>query len=228
MLKIDILTIFPEFFSSPLDVSIIKKAIDNKLLSINLHNIRSYALDKHAMVDDLPYGGGPGMVLKPEPIFRAIESLPKGKVILFSPQGELLKQSLAVELSKSNQLILICGRYEGVDERVSENIVDIELSIGDYILNGGEVAALVLIETIIRLVPGVLGNEESLNNESFSKGILGYPQYTRPADFKGLKVPSVLLSGNHQKIKFWREKKALEKTYKNRKDLIINRERQKP
>lgn len=223
MLEVDILTIFPEFFSSPLDVSIIKKAIDNKLLSINLHNIRSYALDKHAMVDDLPYGGGPGMVLKPEPIFKAIESLPKGKVILFSPQGELLKQSLAIELAKSNQLILICGRYEGVDERVSENIVDIELSIGDYILNGGEVAALVLIETIARLIPGVLGNEESLNNESFSRGILGYPQYTRPANFKGLNVPPVLLSGNHQEIKLWREKKALEKTYKNRKDLMIKK-----
>lgn len=223
MLEIDILTIFPEFFSSPLNVSIIKKAIDNKLLSISLHNIRSYAVDKHGRIDDFPYGGGPGMVLKPEPIFKAVESLPKGKVILLSPQGELLKQSLVIELAKSKQLILICGRYEGVDERVNENIVDIELSIGDYILNGGEVAALVLIETIARLIPGVLGNEESLNNESFSKGILGYPQYTRPADFKGLKVPSVLLSGNHQEIKLWREKKALEKTYKNRKDLIIKK-----
>ncbi|MDI6785957.1 MAG: tRNA (guanosine(37)-N1)-methyltransferase TrmD [bacterium] len=225
MLKIDILTIFPEFFSSPLSISIIKKAIDNKLLSINTHNIRSYALDKHSIVDDLPYGGGPGMVLKPEPIFRAVESLPKGKVILFSPQGELLKQNLVLELVKNNQLIFICGRYAGVDERVSKNIVDIELSIGDYILNGGEVAALTLVETMARLIPGVLGNADSLSNESFSKGILSYPQYTRPANFKGLKVPSVLLSGNHKEIQSWREKKAIEKTYKNRNDLITNREK---
>ncbi|MBU0599811.1 tRNA (guanosine(37)-N1)-methyltransferase TrmD [bacterium] len=220
MLRIDILTIFPEFFSSPLKVSLVKKAIDHQLFSVNLHNLRSFALDKQATVDDVPFGGGPGMVLKPEPIFKALESLPRGMVILLSPQGRLLNQDLAIELSKKEHLIFICGRYEGIDERVSENVVDLELSIGDYILNGGEVAALVLVETVGRLIPGVLGNIDSLKEESFAKEIISYPQYTRPANYQGLEVPSVLRSGNHKEIRLWREKKALEKTDKNRKDLI--------
>lgn len=221
--QFDILTIFPQFFESSLQVSLLGKAITQKKLNVALHNFRDFATDKHKTVDDVPYGGGPGMVLKPEPLVNTIESISgkkKSKCILLTPRGTLFNQKMARQMAKLDQLILICGRYEGVDERVCELVVDEEISIGDYVLNGGEVAALVLLETVARLIPGVLGNEASLSHESFNEGLLEYPQYTRPPELRGLKVPKVLLSGNHKEIEAWRGSQAIKMTKKRRPDLL--------
>ena len=225
---IDIITIFPEVFRPYLDSSILGIAQEKGKLEIRLHNLRDYTLDKHRKVDDRPFGGGPGMILTPEPVFRAVEAIkqtrdkrqPAAKVILLTPQGKTLNQKLAEKLSKRKHLILICGRYEGVDERVVKSLVDEEISIGDYILSGGELAALVLTDSLARLLPGVLGHKDSNVRESFSNNLLEYPQYTRPADFRGLRVPRVLLSGDHKKIEEWRKHQAVEITKKKRPDLL--------
>jgi len=230
-LKVDVLTIFPEFFGQVFEFGIIRRAKLASLVEINVLDIREFTTDKHRMVDDRPFGGGDGMVLKPEPIFAAVESLvgtcnkadyPSGtRVMLLTPQGQPLKQAVVKEIAdKSEHLVLICGRYEGVDERVNEVLVTDEISIGDYVLSGGEPAAVVLVDSITRLLPGALGSETSAVNESFSSGILDYPHYTRPAEFSGMRVPDVLLNGNHAEIEKWRREKALEKTRKFRKDLL--------
>jgi tRNA (guanine37-N1)-methyltransferase len=230
-MKIDVLTIFPEFFGQVFDFGIIRRARLANIVEINLHDIREFATDKHKMVDDRPFGGGDGMVLKAEPIFLAVESLlgtsdknvyPKGaKVVLLSPQGRPFRQSVASELSEQvEHLVLICGRYEGVDERVNETLVNQEISIGDYVLSGGEPAAVVVVDSIIRLLPEALGSETSAGNDSFSNGLLDCPHYTRPAEFRGMKVPDVLLNGNHAEIEKWRREMALEKTRCVRRDLL--------
>ena len=230
-MKIDVLTIFPEFFDQVFDFGIIRRAKLAEIAQIGVHDIRSFATDKHKMVDDRPFGGGDGMVLKPEPIFAAIENLlgtvdreqyPKGTaVVLLSPQGTPLKQPLAKSMAEEiEHLVLICGRYEGVDERVNESLVSREISIGDYVLSGGEPAAVVLVDCIVRLLPNALGSETSAENDSFSEGLLDYPHYTRPAEFRGMKVPEVLLNGNHAEIEKWRRERALEKTRLIRKDLL--------
>ncbi|HMJ09388.1 MAG TPA: tRNA (guanosine(37)-N1)-methyltransferase TrmD [Pyrinomonadaceae bacterium] len=230
-MKIDVLTIFPEFFGQVFDFGIIRRAKLAEIVEINVHDIREFTTDKHRMVDDRPFGGGDGMVLKPEPIFAAIESLlgttdrseyAEGtKVILLSPQGRPLQQAVAKEIAgETKHAVLICGRYEGVDERVNETLVTDEISIGDYVLSGGEPAAVVLVDTIVRLLPNALGSDTSAENDSFSDGILDYPHYTRPAEFRGMSVPQVLLNGNHAEIEKWRSEKALEKTRSARKDLL--------
>lgn len=223
---IDIITIFPEVFQPYINESILKIAQEKGKLKIRLRNLRDYTLDKHRKVDDRPFGGGPGMVMTAEPIFRAAEKIRGAggrgttKTILLCPQGKLLNQELAQRLSKLKHLILICGRYEGVDERVRKRLADEEISIGDYILTGGELPAMVLVDTVVRLIPGVLGHKDSIRDESFSANLLEYPQYSRPADFKGMKVPEILLSGNHKKIAEWRKKQALEATKRKRPDLL--------
>ena len=230
-MKIDVLTIFPEFFTQVFDFGIIRRAKLAGIVDIGVHDIRGYATDKHKMVDDRPFGGGDGMVLKPEPIFAAIEQLlgtsnrdeyPAGTaVVLLSPQGTPLEQPLAKQMADTvSHLVLICGRYEGVDERVNETLVTKEISIGDYVLSGGEPAAVVLVDSLVRLLPDALGSETSAENDSFSEGLLDFPHYTRPADFRGMKVPEVLLNGNHAEIEKWRREKALEKTKLIRKDLL--------
>lgn len=224
-MRIDVLTLFPGIFAGPLDESILKRAREAGILDINLHNIRDWAPDRHHVVDDTPYGGGAGMVMKPEPIFAAVEAVralaePAGRVVLLTPQGRVFNQALASELAAEARLLLLCGRYEGVDERVREHLVDDEISIGDYVLGGGELPALVVIETVARHVPGVLGSEESLAHESHSGGLLEYPQYTRPAEFRGWKVPDVLLSGHHGEVEKWREQQRLERTRQRRPDLL--------
>jgi tRNA (guanine37-N1)-methyltransferase len=230
-MRIDVLTIFPEFFGQVFEFGIIRRAKLAEIVEINVQDIRKFAADKHRMVDDRPFGGGDGMVLKPEPIFAAVESLlgtsekteyPAGtRVVLMSPQGMQLNQSLSKEVADQiEHLVVICGRYEGVDERVNQTLVTDEISIGDYVLSGGEPAAVVLVDSIVRLLPGALGSETSAENDSFSSGILDYPHYTRPAEFRGMKVPDVLLNGNHAEIEKWRHEKALEKTKLNRSDLL--------
>ena len=252
-MKIDILTIFPDFFRGPLDYGIIRRARETGLAELNVHDLRNFTKDKHRTVDDRPFGGGEGMVLKPEPIFECLESLDdlatraerlspsaKQSVILLSPQGRRLDQSLAAELSALERIVLICGRYEGVDERVSEHLADREVSIGDYVLSGGELGAAVILDTVTRLIPGAVGNEASTRQESFTEpgvarapspanvpsstclsgGLLDYPHYTRPADFRGMPVPEVLVNGNHEDIRRWRRKTALTKTLRNRPDLL--------
>lgn len=219
----DILTIFPEFFKSCFDVSLLGKALKENKFTLTIHNIRDYCTDKHKSVDDLPYGGGAGMVFRPEPVVKAFEALAlksNSRKISLSPRGSLFHQKKAFALTSYDQLILLCGRYEGIDERIQELVIDEEISIGDYILNGGEAAALVILDTIVRLIPGVLGNERSLEEESFSDNLLEYPQYTRPPKFRGLKVPQVLLSGNHKEIEKWRQKEALSLTASRRPDLL--------
>jgi tRNA (guanine37-N1)-methyltransferase len=230
MLRIDIVTIFPGYFREAFDYGIIRRARAAGLVSIQPHDLRSWTSDKHHVVDDRPFGGGDGMVLKPEPIFAAVESLAganrreqfaQGKrVVLLSPQGERFTQSLAAEFAACEQLVLICGRYEGVDERVAEVLVTDEVSIGDYVLSGGEPAALAVIDATVRLLPGALGSATSATTESFSDGLLDYPHYTRPPKFEGLEVPDVLLTGNHAEIARWREEAAGKKTKKNRPDLL--------
>jgi tRNA (guanine37-N1)-methyltransferase len=248
-MRIDIVTIFPDFFRGPLDYGITRRAREAGLVEINVHDLRAFAHDRHRTVDDRPFGGGEGMVLKPEPIFECLESLglagrevrvaggAQQSAILLSAQGRKLDQSLAAELAQMERIVLICGRYEGVDERVAEHLADREVSIGDYVLSGGELGAAVIVDTVTRLVPGAVGNDASTRQESFtahaeldsgdvpsstcvSGGLLDYPHYTRPAEFRGMTVPEVLASGNHDEIRRWRRKTALAKTLRNRPDLL--------
>jgi tRNA (guanine37-N1)-methyltransferase len=225
-MKIDILTLFPEICREPLSESMMKRAQENKIVDLQIHNLRDWTTDKHHIVDDAPFGGGQGMVMKPEPIFAAVEDLQskienrKSKIILLSPAGRRLDQKLATDLSKESHLIVICGHYEGVDHRVIEHIVDLEISIGDYVLTNGAIAAVVLVDAVVRLLPGVLGHEQSAHDDSFSAGLLEAPQYTRPAEFRGWKIPEVLLSGNHAEIAKWRKEQALKRTKQNRPDLL--------
>lgn len=228
MMKIDILSLFPMMFEGVFGSSIMKKAQDKNAVEFNIINFRDYADNKHSTVDDYPYGGGAGMVLKPQPIFDCIEAITKNsktspRIILTCPQGETFTQSKAEELAHSDHLIFICGHYEGYDERIREHLVTDEISIGDYVLTGGELASMVVIDSVVRLLPDVLGNEQSHQEDSFSTGFLEHPHYTRPADFRGYKVPDVLLSGNHQKIAEWREKESLKRTYLRRPDLLNTR-----
>jgi tRNA (guanine37-N1)-methyltransferase len=221
--RIDILTIFPGIFEGPLRESLLGKAVASGLLDIRVHDIRDHSADPHRQVDDQPYGGGPGMVMQAEPIFRAVEALGEGnrRLILLSPAGRKLDQALVRELAGERWLVLVCGRYEGVDERVVEGLVAEEISVGDYVLAGGEVAALVVLEAVTRLVPGVVGREESLSEESFEEeGLLDHPHYTRPRELRGMAVPEELLSGDHPRIEEWRRRAAEEKTRRNRPDLL--------
>ena len=249
-MRFDVLSIFPEFFRGPLEHGIVRRAQETGLVAVNIHDLRQFTHDRHRTVDDRPFGGGEGMVLKPEPIFEALEPLQlahreervahtvRESVVLLSAQGDLFDQGLAAELSRLDRLVLICGRYEGVDERVGEHLADREISIGDYILSGGELAAAIVIDAVTRLLPGALGNEASAWQESFSPagkaaldenlpdstcasgGLLDYPHYTRPAEFRGWPVPDVLMGGNHDEIRRWRRRKALEKTLRNRPELL--------
>ena len=252
-MKFEIVTIFPDFFSGPLDYGIVRRAREATFIEIKIHDLRAFTTDRHKTVDDRPFGGGEGMVLKPEPLFECVESLQlapreqrlasdaKETVVLLSPQGRMFTQAVAEEMAALERIVLICGRYEGVDERVAESLADQEISIGDYVLSGGELGAAVMIDTITRLVPGALGNAASARQESFSGasfsdprkagvdgpdstcgsgGLLDYPHYTRPAEFRGMAVPEVLIGGNHEQIRKWRRGKALEKTLRNRPDLL--------
>jgi tRNA (guanine37-N1)-methyltransferase len=233
----DVITIFPDFFTSILDHGLLKRALAGGQVSIRLHDLRDFTDDRHRTVDDRPFGGGPGMVFKPEPLFRAVDALQAGSganfpVILLSPQGRLFRQEIAEDLSRESRVALICGRYEGVDERVATALATDEISIGDYVLAGGELAAAVVMESVARLLPGVLGNEESPRQESFAgardsngeaalrRGLLDFPQYTRPPEFRGWDVPEVLLSGDHQAIQRWRRRQALIKTWRRRPELL--------
>lgn len=219
----DIITIFPEVFPGPLSVGVVGRALKSGLIGLNVINLRDFTADRHRSVDDYPYGGGPGMVLKPEPVFTCLDQLanPKPYIILLSPQGTVLTQSLANELAQGHQRIaFICGRYEGVDERIRLYASDLDLSIGDYVISGGETAAMVLIETIARQIPGVIGDTESVSTDSFSEDLLKFPQYTRPEEFRGYYVPQILLSGDHAKIAEWRRTEALNRTRRNRPDLF--------
>lgn len=223
-MRFDILTLFPDMFGGPFGESIIRRGQDKGLIQIGLHQIRDYTVDRHRTVDDAPYGGGAGMLMKPEPLSAAIESAKKlntdATVLLTTPQGKLLTQKLAQELSLKPGLIIICGRYEGVDERIHQHYVDQEISIGDYVLSGGELAAMVLVDSVTRLIPGVLGSDESASTDSFGDGLLEYPQYTRPPEFNGLPVPAPLLSGNHAEIIRWRREQSLKRTAERRPDLL--------
>ena len=226
MMKIDILTLFPEICRAPLSESMMKRAQENEIVDLRIHNLRDWTTDKHHIVDDAPFGGGQGMVMKLEPIFAAVEALrtKNSFIVLMTPQGERFTQSLAIDLSKREHLIVICGHYEGIDHRVVEQLVDLEISIGDYVLTNGAIAAVVLVDGIVRLLPGVLGDEQSATEDSFSAGLLEAPQYTRPAEFRGWKVPEILLSGNHAEIAAWRKKEALRRTRENRPDLLSGRD----
>jgi tRNA (guanine37-N1)-methyltransferase len=251
-MRFEIVTIFPDFFRGPLDYGIMRRAREAGIIEISVHDLRNFTTDKHRTVDDRPFGGGEGMVLKPEPLFRCVESVDvaprqerlngnvRESVILLSPQGELFTQAVAQKMAELERLVLICGRYEGVDERVAEGLADREISIGDYVLSGGELGAAVIVDTVVRLLPGALGNAASARQESFtaarkseaegpdstcaSGGLLDYPHYTRPADFRGMAAPEVLIGGNHEQIRKWRRRKALEKTLRNRPDLLLRQE----
>ena len=227
-MQIHILTLFPEMFQVPFSISILKRAIDRNLVTVDIHNIRDYTHDKHHTVDDYPYGGGAGMVLKPEPIFEAVESITPDiglkqeapPVILLTPQGRLFSQQIALELSEYRHLILICGHYEGVDERVRQYLVSDEISIGDYVLSGGEPAAMVVVDAVVRLLPGVLGSEDSIQDDSHITGLLEYPQYTRPEVYRGQAVPEILRSGNHAQIAKWRREQSIRRTLERRPELL--------
>jgi tRNA (guanine37-N1)-methyltransferase len=221
-MKIDVLTLFPAMFAGPLDESIIKRARKKGLLDLNVHDLRQWTHDRHRTVDDRPFGGGPGMLMKPEPIFEAVESLRRDatKVILLSPGGRKFDQQIARELSAQTDLLFVTGHYEGFDERVRIGLADDELSIGDYVLTNGALPAMVVIDAVTRLLPGVLGDDESSRDESFSHGLLEYPQYTRPAEFRGMKAPDVLVSGNHAEIEKWRREQAAQRTKERRPDLL--------
>ena len=221
-MKIDVLTLFPAMFAGALDVSIVQRARTAGLLELQLHNLRDYTHDRHRTVDDSPFGGGPGMVLKPEPIFAAVEKLAVDRthVILMTPAGRPFNQALARELSGQEHLLLICGSYEGIDERVIETLVDDEISIGDYVLTNGGLPAMIVIDAVTRLLPGALGDDASSHDESFSHGLLEYPHYTRPAEFRGMKVPEILLSGHHAEIEKWRATQAAARTAQRRPDLL--------
>jgi tRNA (guanine37-N1)-methyltransferase len=224
-MRIDILTIFPSMFRGPFEESIVKRAVEKGLVQIFLHDIRDYASDRHRTVDDYPYGGGQGMVMKPEPLFAAVEDVQgqapeRGPIVLLTPQGRLFDQEVAVELAGHDRLILICGHYEGVDARVHEHLATDQTSIGDYVLSGGELAAMVVVDAVVRQIPGALGSPLSSADDSFAEGLLEYPQYTRPADFQGMSVPEVLLSGNHGEIARWRRQQSLLRTAQRRPDLL--------
>ena len=224
-MRIDIITLFPEMFRGPFDASIIARAVEQRLVDISLHNLRDWGEGRHRIVDDSPYGGGAGMVLKPEPLFAAVEAVrplaqEPGSVILLTPQGRLLNQRTVDELAERPRLILLCGRYEGVDERVREHLADDEISIGDYVLSGGEPAAIVLVDAVVRRLPGALGSAESLAEESHAQGPLEYPQYTRPSDFRGWPVPEILLSGHHEEVRRWRRQQSLLRTARRRPELL--------
>jgi len=221
-MRIEVLTLFPAMFAGPLDESIIKRARETGRLEFKLHNLRDWTADRHKTVDDRPFGGGPGMLMKPEPLFEAVESLRREqtKVILLSPSGRKFSQAIARELAEQSDLLLVTGHYEGFDERVRETLADDELSIGDYVLTNGALPAMVVIDAVTRLLPGVLGDDESSADESFSQGLLEYPQYTRPAEFRGLKVPDILVSGNHAEIEKWRRAQARTRTTEIRPDLL--------
>ncbi|MGM0902022.1 MAG: tRNA (guanosine(37)-N1)-methyltransferase TrmD [Bacillota bacterium] len=229
-MKIDVLSIFPEMFTGVLGHSILKKASEKQAVGYQVVNFRDYADNRHQTVDDYPYGGGAGMVLKPQPIFDAVEDLvqkaetKQPRVVLMCPQGERYTQKKAEELSKEEHLIFICGHYEGYDERIRQHLITDEISIGDYVLTGGELGAMVVIDSVVRLLPGVLGSEESHIQDSFSTGLLEHPHYTRPADFRGMKVPDVLVSGNHRLIEEWRQKESLRRTHSRRPDLLEKKE----
>jgi tRNA (guanine37-N1)-methyltransferase len=228
-MKIDIVTLFPEICGVPLSQSIMKRARKNGIVDLHIHNLRDWTMDKHHVADDAPFGGGQGMVMKPEPIFAAIEKLRNqtsdikdqtSKIVLMSPAGHRFDQEMAAQLSGKSHLIIICGHYEGVDHRVIDHLVDHEISIGDYVLTNGAIAAVVLVDAVVRLLPGVLGHEQSALDDSFSRGLLEAPQYTRPAEFRSWKVPDVLLSGNHAEIERWRREQAIKRTRENRPDLL--------
>jgi len=232
-MTVDIVTIFPQFFKGPLEHGILRRAQENGLMKIEVHDLRQCTTDRHRTVDDRPFGGDEGMVLKPEPLFQAVEQIraegrPRGRVLLLSAQGKLFRQPVAAELAREQSLVLLCGRYEGVDERVAERLADDEISIGDFVLSGGELAAAVVVDAVARLLPGALGNPASAARESFTlsaseaggDGLLDWPHYTRPAKFRDMAVPETLLSGDHRRINEWRQRKALEKTWKNRPDLL--------
>ena len=221
-MRIDVLTLFPEMFAGPLDESIIKRARNAGHLNLQVHNLRDYAHDKHRTVDDRPFGGGPGMLLKPEPIFEAVERIAgdRARVILMCPTGRTFTQDIARELVQAEHLLFISGHYEGFDERVRQRLADDELSIGDYVLTNGALPVMVVVDAVARLIPGVLGDDESAEDESFSHGLLEYPQYTRPAEFRGMKVPDVLISGNHAEIEKWRAEQARLRTQERRPDLF--------
>ena len=225
-MRIDVLTLFPNMFSGPLDESIIKRARSQGLLELRIHNLRDFTHDRHRTVDDKPFGGGPGMLLKPEPVFEAIESLvdEDTRVILLAPAGRTMNQAVVKELAHQPHLLLVCGSYEGFDERIREHLADDELSVGDYVLTNGALPAMIIIDAVTRLLPGALGDAESTTEESFSQGLLEYPQYTRPADFRGLKVPDVLLSGNHAEIAKWRSEQSRVRTRERRPDLLSTNE----
>lgn len=228
-MKIDVLTLFPEMFSGVFNDSILKRAQERGAVELNTVNFRDFSLNKHKKVDDYPYGGGAGMLLAPQPIFDAVESVCQGseikpRIILMCPQGEPFSQAKAEELAKEEHLIFICGHYEGFDERIRENLVTDELSLGDYVLTGGELASMVMTDAIVRLLPDVLGKQESHENDSFSMGLLEFPQYTRPVEFRGMTVPPVLTSGNHKEIEKWRHEQSLYRTFKRRPDLLEARE----
>jgi tRNA (guanine37-N1)-methyltransferase len=222
LMLVDIITIFPEMFPGVIHQSMLKRAQDKDLLSIRLIDLRDFTSDRHRKVDDVPYGGGPGMVLKAEPLDRALyyaaQGDPKAKRVYMTPQGKIFSQKMAEEFSKEKHLVLVCGHYEGIDQRIRDSVIDLEISIGDYVLTGGELAALVVLDAAVRLIPGVLGAEESLQCESFTDYLLDYPQYTRPASFKDMEVPEVLLSGNHEKIRKWRRQQSLRRTLRERPD----------
>jgi tRNA (guanine37-N1)-methyltransferase len=225
-MRIDILTLFPEICRAPLNESMMKRAQESGVLDLRIHNLREWTTDKHHVVDDAPFGGGQGMVMKPEPIFAAVEELQskienrESKILLMSPAGRRFDQGMALDLSRESNLIVICGHYEGVDHRVVEHLVDEEISIGDYVLTNGAIAAVVVVDAIVRLLPGALGHEQSAADDSFSGGLLEGPQYTRPSEFRGWKVPDVLLSGNHGEIAKWRKEQARQRTQENRPDLL--------
>jgi len=226
-MRFDLFTLFPGIFDGPLQESMIKRAIDNGLLDVHLHNVRDYAAGKHQVTDDYPYGGGGGMVMKPEPVFTAVESVLEGgdqssaiPIVLLTPQGRVFNQQVAYELAQHDRLVLICGRYEGFDERIREHLATDEISIGDYVLTGGELAALVILDAVIRLKPGALGDPEGAIDDSHASGLLEYPHYTRPPEFRGWSVPEVLLSGDHAKVDRWRREQALRRTLARRPDLL--------
>ena len=228
-MRIDIITLFPEICRAPLNESMMKRAQESGALDLHIHNLRAWTSDKHHVVDDAPFGGGQGMVMKPEPIFAAVEDLRNqtpnikhqtSKVILMSPTGRRFDQRMAEQLSHESNLIVVCGHYEGVDHRVVDHLIDEEISIGDYVLTNGGIAAVILVDAVVRLIPGVLGDEQSAHDDSFREGLLEAPQYTRPAEFRGWKVPEILLSGNHGEIAKWREEQARKRTRENRPDLL--------
>ena len=228
-MRIDILTIFPAMFRGPFEESIVKRAVEKGLVDIHIHDIRQWASDRHRTVDDYPYGGGPGMVMKPEPLFAAVEAVlaeapERGPIVLLTPQGRLFRQEVVGELAREQRLVLICGHYEGVDARVHQHLATDEISIGDYVLSGGELPAMVVVDAVVREIPGVLGAPDASAEESFARGLLEYPQYTRPADFRGLTVPEVLLSGNHGEIARWRRRESLLRTAQRRPDLLAQAE----